>query len=80
MSSHPVPHTVAGTGPPASNTDESRSPVDQSGVFHVKHPEDQSVIGLITRNIIKIRAAASRKAWRVRKRQQAARVKAGGDT
>jgi hypothetical protein len=60
--------------PPASNTDETKS----MEVSHVKHPEDQPVIDLITRRVKTWnRSAASQRGWRTRKRIAAARARMG---
>lgn len=62
------------SGVPASNTDESKS----ISVPHVKHPEDQAVVDLITRNVKTIvRSQASQRGWRTRKRMAAARARMG---
>jgi hypothetical protein len=47
-------------------------------VSHVKHPEDQPVIDLITRRVKTWnRSAASQRGWRTRKRIAAARARMG---
>lgn len=78
MTALPKAAPLSGTDPPAPNTDEAKSQHDQSGGFHVKHPNDQQVVSRINRQLGIWRRASS-KAWRTRKRLEAARAKAAGE-
>lgn len=65
---------LPGTGPSAPNADETTI----SRRYSVKHPTNQRVVNRITRQLA-IWANASRKAWRTRKRLEAARAAGKGE-